>query len=837
MEREPFSVDSSQPLPQQMNSLDTYNIFSEAVMTEAIPFFQLAPEVYVVTGWDSKQGKRTHYWYHVQMGPSETGDLTAVCYCPSAKEKETCVHQRYLTEEGPLNASLPQGLHIFRLSYISSSESKGPIEQVILFWRDVVEDGWMNHFSVGIEGPTSSAKNRVVVTYVGADTGFGNWRCSKDGTNGCAHVTKCQVYLGQLLTASHGVNDYSMVITGDVPRPSQRFQVCISYLPIMVSDWARIPTDRILYDEPPPVEKVPNPIILIEHSRCSCGHPFHPESGVFEKECTVYTLIRPLITRIQLQKCPACNTIRYSSKAIGPDCRELGIFNYNNTLLFSHDLLDEYTSAFTSSETPFSAWIKVVVRRYQKWSTPAGALPFFVDESVFRRVWFGYVGLLELSNDMVCPRCGPAPETVIWDGVTLGYGKKRVLNTIYPPTSKHQDAISRDQRYPKNQCLIQDLRLRKLLSSIMSAPISLHDILSKSRNASIDSQIDVNVIDATIEKLREVEEAIELTGEKCGGLQHLLISYYGVSQLQAKGEPAVEARKFFSQISTNESCMQVINRPALKALEFFLERPSYETLPRLSPIPCLYHLAAHQWTHNKKFSLDLLAAFNWIRERVNNVLLSTSPQNSPPLIDPSATVDGGWKTSGCKYSLPQIRHRPQYPNMPSDISKEPKERGGICNKFYSEYGENKLTGGIMAAWCTHSICYGFHFIPESEGRNDVFSALITRWPKAPKYVIYDFACQLAPYCRAREPEFFADTTFLIDDFHALGHTRCSTAFFLKTYAQTQPVLGRINSSAAECGNGGLAKIRKSLRYMGQDRAILYASVFISIWNRLKILRM
>ncbi|XP_006463774.1 hypothetical protein AGABI2DRAFT_152853 [Agaricus bisporus var. bisporus H97] len=143
----------------------------------------------------------------------------------------------------------------------------------------------------------------------------------------------------------------------------------------------------------------------------------------------------------------------------------------------------------------------------------------------------------------------------------------------------------------------------------------------------------------------------------------------------------------------------------------------------------------------------------------------------------------------------------------------------------------------MAAWCSHSICYGFHFIPESEGRNDVFSTIITRWPTAPKYVIYDFACQLAPYCRAREPEFFVDTTFLIDDFHAMGHTRCSTAFFLKSYAETQPGLGRINSSAAECGNGGLSKIHKSVRYMGQDRAILYTSVFLAIWNRLKILRM
>jgi hypothetical protein len=64
----------------------------------------------------------------------------------------------------------------------------------------------------------------------------------------------------------------------------------------------------------------------------------------------------------------------------------------------------------------------------------------------------------------------------------------------------------------------------------------------------MNSHIDVSIIDTTIEKLREVEEAIELTGEKCGDLQHLLIRYYGSSQLRALGEPPAEARRFFSQV-------------------------------------------------------------------------------------------------------------------------------------------------------------------------------------------------------------------------------------------------------------------------------------------------
>jgi hypothetical protein len=160
-----------------------------------------------------------------------------------------------------------------------------------------------------------------------------------------------------------------------------------------------------------------------------------------------------------------------------------------------------------------------------------------------------------------------------------------------------------------------------------------------------------------------------------------------------------------------------------------------------------------------------------------------------------------------------------------------------CGKYFLTYGERRLTGGIMVAWCSHSICYGFHCISESEGRDDVFAAMVTRWPQAPERVVYDFACALGPYCMTREPAFFANTHFAIDHFHSAGHTKCSPAAFLSEYANVDPRLVQINSSAAECGNGGLKRIRKSVSYMSQKRAIIYTKIFLSIWNRLKIRKM
>jgi hypothetical protein len=188
--------------------------------------------------------------------------------------------------------------------------------------------------------------------------------------------------------------------------------------------------------------------------------------------------------------------------------------------------------------------------------------------------------------------------------------------------------------------------------------------------------------------------------------------------------------------------------------------------------------------------------------------------------------------------MPKIRQRPTYSRLAHDAKADPGgNRGDKCSKYYLQYGQNRLTGGIMCAWCTHSICYGFHCIPSGEGRNDVFAAMITRWPKAPRRVIYDFACALGPYCLLREADFFAKTDFLVDSFHAKGHSKCSEAAFLSTYTAVNPALAGVNSSAAECGNGGIKRIRKSVSYMGQRHATVYTGVFLKIWNRLQIRRL
>lgn len=197
---------------------------------------------------------------------------------------------------------------------------------------------------------------------------------------------------------------------------------------------------------------------------------------------------------------------------------------------------------------------------------------------------------------------------------------------------------------------------------------------------------------------------------------------------------------------------------------------------------------------------------------------------------PPASTPRDWGTTGCYYGRPPVRYRLYYEGQDLDMSVNHAE-SGTCRKFYLSYAKQNLTGGLMALWCPHLICLAFHKIPYAEGRNDVFSALFTYFAKAPETVIYDFACQLGPYCMSREPLHFKDTCFGVDQLHAKGHFGCSQASFMSNYMQVRPEVMNVNTSAAEYSNSGLSRIKKSVSYMDQKHAILYTYVYLCVWNR------
>jgi CxC4 like cysteine cluster associated with KDZ transposases len=174
--------------------------------------------------------------------------------------------------------------------------------------------------------------------------------------------------------------------------------------------------------------------------------------------CIIYTLMGAHCTEIELQSCLVCPcTLR---QFIGPETRDLGLFNFNNRILFTHDLLDKYTSAYTSSETPFVGWVATVSHQYMNHHSVRP----FITEKMFRSVWFSYIRLQHLDMNLQCPTCGPIPQDTIWDGVTLAFSQKHLLLSLCPPTISHKNSLCCDnvRYYSHLQCIL-DQKLQKAI--------------------------------------------------------------------------------------------------------------------------------------------------------------------------------------------------------------------------------------------------------------------------------------------------------------------------------------------------------------------------------------
>ncbi|KAF6747734.1 hypothetical protein DFP72DRAFT_821346 [Ephemerocybe angulata] len=799
--------------------------FYDAMQASAVGFAFIEDKIFAVEGWNLARGKGTGIWYHLEYLWLEE-ELAIACTCPAGLRDDYCIHKVVYKQ--------------YDLRHIQGFAQSVECEDVnvTMFYRQrlLESDDFLTIFS--LRSPSQfGAKGRAMVSHTGSFPTRGEWHCSKSHSSSskCAHVPAARKVLLDVLGVDEGIVDETnvkeVVVT---PHPGQG---AVSYLPVLPPASHALRYDPALYPRPLPFRDPPLPkefFRLDLSSTCPCPLPQRASFNPFGKRselhtCWVYTLCGAFEAQIELQECPNCfsDTHRY----VGPDLREKGLFNFNNGTIVSHELLDEYTVAYSTSETPFSAFVIQMEHRYWNSTTT------FLSPDVFRAVWFAYVSIQAFEGDMACSRCGPSPDTVIFDGVTVAFDKIRLTSTITPPTEVPPG--SWDRPLVKNmtmQQLIPDTGVRKAIRLVIDSIRSPAKTTPGGSRATVipeEAQPEDLAINGTQEAdILRIDYVCEALMELCPALCALFLEHCGyVAYRDKKPVPRVY-RSFFLQVAAEESVLQLVNGRSHPSLVKFLADPRPESITQLIGIPGLYLLVK---THGANRLASLLPILRWIEERTGIVwaAITVDPRPIPLVtIDTHPELGVSWRKTGCFYHLPQIRIRPRYSKLISDRKKADSQRGGdTCGKFYSEYGEQSLTGGIMAVWCTHSVCYGFHCIPSSEGRNDVFSALVTRWPTAPKMVIYDFACALGPYCLIREPEFFKNTLFVIDKFHTAGHTKCSPAAFLDQYSDTDIRLSSINSSAGESGNSSLRRVRKSLRYMTQDHAIIYTKVFLSMWNR------
>ncbi|KAJ3566940.1 hypothetical protein NP233_g6684 [Leucocoprinus birnbaumii] len=504
--------------------------------------------------------------------------------------------------------------------------------------------------------------NRALVLYEGSDTGTGEWTCSKDSkvqmqrSGYCEHVKTACADLYHRLGIDIADFQPNFVNDADSESPVRKFseELAVSHLPVHVPRWASISSDSMDYERPGPVRFLePGTEFRLQPSSscpCSSGNRtfFCDSQPTAFDQATVFTLFDAFPCTLELQPCPTCPSRR--RQFIGPDLRDYGIFNLNNSTLVSHDLLDNYTNAYTLSETPFDSWVESVNRRYEVLGKR------FMGKDLFRSCWFAYVRLQQFTNDFACPECGDYPENVIWDGVTLSFGRKHLLNCLSPPTVIIDDPPRRpDIKYFPKQQLFPDRDLRKLICrTIKMEPL---DILLKQSASEPASQASTSAHrkqgarraqgpEDIADRLRDHFNALDVLmgtlSDTNQGLAALFTRHYGATAYKLGKEVPDVICRFFHQISAEESVMQLINREGNKALKAFSLSPSPATASSLIGIPhvcellnydhCLRALDSHHTNDSKLYSPEIIAICTWLHSRADEVLSQLLQQAVP--LDP-----------------------------------------------------------------------------------------------------------------------------------------------------------------------------------------------------------
>lgn len=134
-------------------------------------------------------------------------------------------------------------------------------------------------------------------------------------------------------------------------------------------------------------------------------------------------------------------------------------------------------------------------------------------------------------------------------------------------------------------------------------------------------------------------------------------------------------------------------------------------------------------------------------------------------------------TQDRRFWIQGIRVRRSYPGSPGDDSYERNvaaKPGDInCSKSFATYDRSGFTGGFLTQWCPHAIFW--------RRLKQCIQRLLDTVGTPPAFLIYDFGRALEPYCMVRKAEYWRNTVFMVDSFHAKGHSKCGAACMAGTY--------------------------------------------------------
>ncbi|GAA5881634.1 hypothetical protein JCM3774_005703 [Rhodotorula dairenensis] len=187
---------------------------------------------------------------------------------------------------------------------------------------------------------------------------------------------------------------------------------------------------------------LPSVLRLSASSRCRCGRTWgdatpEEKEGVDERTAFVFGETEAVNAVIETA---ACSTCRSGHCRFGPDLVDVGLFNWNNSILFTREVFDSFLIEGHLSEKTFRAYVVGINFKYQQYRV----LQQFPKRDCFASAFFAYSKLLQLSTAPHCPECGDQPDIVICDGSGISFPSKYLRGRLRGPPFPTSSSVRKE---------------------------------------------------------------------------------------------------------------------------------------------------------------------------------------------------------------------------------------------------------------------------------------------------------------------------------------------------------------------------------------------------------
>ena len=141
----------------------------------------------------------------------------------------------------------------------------------------------------------------------------------------------------------------------------------------------------------------------------------------------------------------------------GPQFTKMGLFNFSNHSIFSHELMNLYSSTYFGMVAPFNLFAKTIRHHYLN----NGCTEAFCGVDLFCLAYYLWTCVQALGDSFSCPKYGPEPDTVILDRMAHSFPMQNLTEMLTPPTTILPSAPTQDKFCPPDDstsCVAGKLR-------------------------------------------------------------------------------------------------------------------------------------------------------------------------------------------------------------------------------------------------------------------------------------------------------------------------------------------------------------------------------------------